>query len=491
MVCDNLITMKKISVFLISLILFQVSFGQARQNKPVDLDVLMKINLGSSIGKLRALPVQLNKMEKGFLFAYSADKEIDPWIEMFYPPTDPVKLAVYSQEGKLIWQRQLGKGVINGIWFTPFYAFDLDQNGTDEIYYVNNIDSVHILSYKGRRLSSLDGSTGEKVGEWPWKRVEDGSLSQTFRNFIMGGYVHGKPVLITAQGTYGNMGIQAWDPGMIPRWEILISEDEAGARGSHMCPVIDVDADGIDDLLWGERCMSLDRGNYLFIADRDEYNGHSDVIQPTLNWSENQWYIFTCRESGDQGQIKPRVVMFDNMGKRVWNDLEIGHMDMGWTAQVDSGEGTIAFTISRGEKTAGPDGFYRTDVVEYAYDAFSGNPVKLPFNAYNTVPVDLDGDGFHEFASAMDEQSDKKIYNIRGQIIGDLGEKAYLAMASKILDRPGEQILCYYPDGTVRIWGDKNAMDSDRAKKRYAHPYYEHCQRLTGTGYNLVNLGGL
>ncbi len=483
--------MKKIAVFLITIFFCDLSVGQPQPDKPVDLRMMMEFNLGSRIGKLRAMPIKLNKQEKGFLFAYSADKEIDPWIEMFYAPTDRMKLAVYSLDGKLIWQKELGKGVINGIWFTPFYTFDLDQNGTDEVYYVDNIDSIHILSYDGRRLVSLDGSTGEKMGEWPWKRVENGSLSHTFRNFIMGGYVHGKPVLITAQGTYANMGIQAWNPGMLPRWEILISEEEAGARGSHMCPVIDIDSDGTDELLWGERCIGLDRGDYHFIADLNEYSGHSDVIQPTLNWSENRWYVFTCRESGDQGQIKPRVVMFDDQGRRVWTDLETGHMDMGWTAQAGPGKGTIAFTISRGKKTAGPDGFFRTDVVEYTYDAFSGTRAELPFNAYNTVPVDLNGDGFHEFASAMDEQSDKKIYDIRGQIIGDLGAKAYLAMASKILDLPGEQILCYYPDGTVRIWGDKNAVDSERAMKRYEHPYYRLCQRLTGTGYNLVNLGGL
>lgn len=482
--------MKKICMVLLAF-LVSLGFVHPQPGKPVDLEVLMKIELGSEVGKLRALPVRLNQNEKGLLFAYSADKEIDPWIEMFYPPTDPMKLAVYSLDGKLIWQKELGKGVINGIWFTPFYAFDLDQDGTDEIYYVDNNDPVHVLSYEGRRLTALDGATGEKTGEWPWKRVEDGSLSKTFRNFIMGGYVHGKPVLITAQGTYGNMGIQAWDPGMKLRWELLIPDDGKGARGSHMCPVIDIDSDGSDELLWGERCIGIDQGDYLFIADRDVYDGHSDVIQPTLNWMENKWYIFTCRESGDQGQIKPRVVMFDDLGNRVWTDLETGHMDMGWTAQTGAEKSTIAFTISRGKKIAGPDGFFRTDVVEYAYEAFSGQPLDLPFNAYNTVPVDLDGDGYHEFASAMDEQSDKKVYNIRGETIGNLGEKAYLAIASKILDAPGEQILCYYPDGTIRIWGDKNAVDSERARKRYENPYYKLCQSLTGTGYNLSNLGGL
>ncbi len=45
-------------------------------------------------------------------------------------------------------------------------------------------------------------------------------------------------------------------------------------------------------------------------------------------------------------------------------------------------------------------------------------------------PVDLDGDGFHEFACALGEQSDRKIYGPEGKIEGNLGEKAYIAMAS-------------------------------------------------------------
>ena len=48
-----------------------------------------------------------------------------------------------------------------------------------------------------------------------------------------------------------------------------------------------------------------------------------------------------------------------------------------------------------------------------------------------------------------------------------------------------------YPDGTIKIWGDKNAKDNKQAKKRYNHPYYSNGQKLTASGYNLVNLGGL
>jgi hypothetical protein len=64
-------------------------------------------------------------------------------------------------------------------------------------------------------------------------------------------------------------------------------------------------------------------------------------------------------------------------------------------------------------------------------------------------------------------------------------------MASRFMDLPGEQLLCYYPDGTVRIWADLNARESRRASDRYGHPFYRLNQRLSATGYNLVLLGGI
>jgi hypothetical protein len=257
-----------------------------------------------------------------------------------------------------------------------------------------------------------------------------------------------------------------------------------------MCPVVDLNHDGIDEIMWGERCISIETGKYLFIADRDVWHRHSDVIQPTRDRQTGTWSIFTCRESGENGEIKPRVVMFDKEGNRIWSDLEKGHMDMGWTAHPLPNE-TIAFTISRGEKISGPSGFIRHNVQEYVYDAATGKRLKLSFPGYNTVPVDIDGDGYHEFASGMGEQSDRNVYDYDGKVIGRIGENAYIAAASKLLDLPGEHILCYYPNGTVKIWADVNAEDSDVARKRYSHPYYSLSQRLTATGYNMVELGGL
>ncbi len=478
--------------WLFSLLIVLVGAALA-QPANIDLQIVSEFSVNAKVGSLRSVPVQLSANEKAILLIYSADKDIDPWIEMFYPPTDKLKFALYTLDGKLIWKKELGAGTLNGVWFTPVYPFDLDQDGADEIYFVNNSDSIHLLSFRSLQLLALDSGTGEELGQWPWKNhCPNESLSHTFRQFIMGGYVKGEPVLITAQGTYKNMGLMAWNPGMEKRWELHIDADEPGARGSHMAPVVDINHDGIDEILWGERCIEMDQGKYLFIADKNLYNGHSDVVQPTINRENNEWSIFTCRETGDKGEIKPRVVMFDNKGQRLWTDLDQGHMDMGWTAQVDTDSlSVLAYTMSRGEKVAGPEGFFRMDVKVYTYNGETGERIQLPFSAYNTLPADLDGDGYHEFICAIGEQADRNVYDLSGKVLKSLGEGAYVAMGSKFMNLPGEQILCYHADGTIKIWADKNAVDSKTANKRYSNPYYKSAQQLTAVGYNLVNLGGL
>lgn len=450
-----------------------------------DLQPVLELKIASSLSQCRAVPVDLGDKQAIFL-AYCEDAEIDPYVEMFFFPRHRMRMMVLATDGTEIWKKELGVGVIPGIWFTPFFPFDLDGNGIDEIWFVNNIDDDHPLSLNGRRLERLDARTGETLGRWPWPVVDrNQSPSHTFRNFILGGQVKGQPVLLTAQGTYGPMKIQAWNRDMSRRWEYEIKSQTPGARGSHMCPVVDIDSDGVDEILWGERCIGLDTGNELFCGDRESYRGHSDVVQPVLNRANNRWSIFTCRESGG---VSPRVALFDSAGRRIWGDLETGHMDMGWTARLGPNGESIAMAIRIGSKSAGPDGFFRKSVEEFTYETFTGRKHELPFSVFCTLPVDLDGDGVQELVRGIAE-GDGTVIDRTGAIIGNVG--GHIAMASKFMDRPGEQILCYYADGTIRIWADATARDSAAAKARYAHPFYRANQRLTAAGYNLVNLGGI
>jgi hypothetical protein len=242
----------------------------------------------------------------------------------------------------------------------------------------------------------------------------------------------------------------------------------------------------MDEILWGERRIELASGKELWCADRDAYDGHSDIISPFLDWRTGEWRFFTCRENDPK--TKPRLVAFDAKGRRIWGDIDEGHMDQGWVARLGPAGEAVAMAIRIRHKTLGPSGRFRDGVEQFIYDAITGKRRDAAFDAYLTIPVDLDGDGRHELVRGG-PGGDGAVLDGLGATLGNVG--GTVAMMSKFLDIPGEQLLVYYPDGTVRVWADRNARDSEAALRRYAHPYYKINQRQTGNGYNYVNLGGL
>mgnify|MGYP001210656965 CR=1 FL=1 len=456
--------------------------------KSIRMETLLQLDLGQKLGQLRAIPVKIGGNDRVFLAVYGADFDVDPSVNMFYFPTDTLKMVVFTEKGEIVWKRDLGRSVVPGIWFCPVFAFDLDQDGIDEIYYVNNLDKDHPLAVRDYHLERLDVRTGETTGQWPWPN--DGGrkqpLSLTFRNFILGGYANGEPVLVTAQGTYGTMSLQGWSKGMNRRWEYTIDADAPGARGSHITPIVDLNNDGIDEILWGERCISIDTGEELFCADRDVYRGHSDVIQPLLDPESGRWTIYTVRETDPDAS--PRVVLFDDQGNRIWGDVDHGHIDIGWVARIGENQRHVAMAIRIGAKSCGPDGRFHQEMDEFTFDALTGRPHKLPFSVYRTIPVDVNGDGYHELVRGM-PTGDGELFDRFGDSFGNVG--GTVAMAAKFLDLPGEQILSFSKEGMVRIWADRNAEDSPEALKRYEHPFYQRCLSLYAVGYNLYLCAGL
>lgn len=456
----------------------------------LDLQMVAEFSLNQPIGQCRAVPVRPRRgVPEAILVVYSADFDIDPSHEMFFFPKDTLKLALITQEGKVLWRRDLGRGVVPGVWFCPVFAFDLNGDGADEIFYVGNEDSRHPLSKTHRRLVCLDARTGETIGQWPWPHLMERQqeLSFMYRDFIFGGYAKGEPVLVTAQGTYMDMFLQGWRADMTQRWQrdIIRVGEQRSAAGSHQCAIVDINHDGIDEVMWGERCIELSGGQQIFCADDVVYRGHSDLVQPMLG-PDGRWRIFTIRES--HPEASPRVVMFDDLGRRLWGHVDAGHIDMGWVARLGPRGEHVAAAIRIGEKSCGPDGRFHQQMDEFAFDALSGEPMALGFSHYRTLPVDLNGDGRHELVRGLPSGAGE-VLSRDGEVVGTVGGAT--AMACKFLDRPGEQLLSYHGDGAVRIWADANAHDTPAALQRYAHPFYARNRALTACGYNWVNLGGV
>ncbi|HEU5316416.1 MAG TPA: hypothetical protein VFX49_09920 [Chloroflexota bacterium] len=386
-------------------------------------------SVGQKVGQLRAVPVSLGPGEAGAVaLLYGADFDVDPFTEMFFFPTDTLKLALYSLGGKLLWREDLGRGVVPGVWFCPVLAFDLDGDGTDELWLVDNVNADHPLGLSGYRLARLDARTGERTGEWPWPNhgTNAQSLSHLFRNFLVGGSAGGEPVLVSAQGTYGAMFLQGHSAapggGLDGRWQVEIPKDSPGARGSHMCALADLDGDGVQEVLWGERPIALDTGRELFCADRDSYRGHSDVAQPWLDRRDGSAHVYVCRES--DAQARPRVLCYDARGGREWGDVEHGHMDIGWVARLGLPDAEYAaMAIRIRQKFCGPDGRWHTGTEQFAWEARTGSPITLPFDAYKTIPVDVDGDGVSELVRGA-PGGDGAVWRATGEPIGSVGGAA-------------------------------------------------------------------
>ncbi len=452
------------------------------------LTALCEFRLAEALGQLRAVPVRLGR-QMALLLAYSACAEVDPYREMFFYPTDRLRIALVRLDGEQIWRRALGPGVVPGVWFCPVFPFDLDADGDEELWFVNNLDDEHPFGLSSYRLERLDARTGETTGRWPWPHdATQQCPSHLFRNFIFGGHVDTDPVLVTAQGTYGDMFLQGWGIGMEPRWRFSVGRDEPGARGSHMCAIADLDGDGRQEVLWGERCVQLDDGFERFCADHDSYRGHSDVVQPFMDRQSGRWYIFACRE-GDP-TVSPRVACYDREGQRLWGAIDQGHMDMGWVARLGPDGSPVAAAVRIGRKSAGPDGFRRAGVEEFAFDALSGEPLELPLPIYGGVPADLDGDGLHELVRARSgTEVSGEVLRRDGKLCGEV--RGRVAAATHFGDWPGEQLVTWSSDGVVRVLADADAKQSLKALGRFEHPLYIANRRLTAAGYNLHSTAGI
>jgi len=451
----------------------------------IQIEEALNLNLGSPALQYKVMPAKLGNGRKGFVAFYSACYDVDVHYSMFVVPSDTLHGIAFDEHGEVLWKKELG------IWpSAALYCFtliDMDQDGIDEIYIVNNSDPIHPLWVEAYVLERMDVLTGNVTGQWPWPNY--GGIQKSmwyFRNHVFGGYDHGQPVLVTAQGTYADMYFQAWNPDMTSKWTLSIGENAPGARGSHSFPVVDINNDGCDEVLWGERCLSLHDGSELFCIEKDTWNGHSDMCQPVFDYDSNRWLIYINRESNEQ--IGPRIGMYDTSGQPIWTHVDWGHIHKGWVGRIGK-EGRL---LANGMRITGQSkdafGRYYTGITEFVYDAMTGAPISLPYSLFDTAPIDINGDGLHEILRNV-AAGDTELIDRDGNRICHLGGK--VAMNTKILNFPGEQVMLYYPDGTIRIFRDKNAVDSETAKKRYQLPFYLRNQYARNIENNIWMLGGI
>lgn len=295
------------------------------------------------------------------------------------------------------------------------------------------------------------------------------------------GYANGQPILVTSQGTYRDMYLQGYGPGMEKKWEIVIKDND-GPRASHVTPVWDMNGDGVDELLWGERILSIEDGHEVCCLAPD-YCGHSDILTPFEDYKTGKMYLFTCREGGENGD--KRVQVFNLNGGMVWKDIDHGHMHTGWVATLLDDYRKLIM-VKRIERRTTEDYMVYADDGEFYYDAYTGEPMDWPFQIRGSdmIPIDFNGDGYHELLVIRGDQAGT-VFDRHGEVVGHLS--GHEVRAGRLLEHPGEQIMLWTPGtSVVNIVGDAEAVDGDIIRHRHEGNYHSFMQKLMASGYNAV-----
>lgn len=447
---------------------------------PPPLKTVNKIDLKMPIEHMRITGVVLNG-RRHLLVKHTASKRIDPWEEEFEYPTDSYKLSLLDLEaGKVLWTRDLGMGIVTGDWFCPVLSFDIDGDGDDEVFFMDNNRPRKPLSLD-RSLVGLRAKDGKEFLRFPVK-ITLSTPSETYRFVLMGGKgKNGKPVLVVQNGTYSFMDFFAYDKKGKLLWKRSIQKD-GSPRASHCNNVFDFNGDGGDEILWGERLMAIDSGKDLHIGSGDGWDRHSDIVMPVFDGKGKFLGVWDCREDrarGVKGQF--RCNFYDEKLRIRWGVIDKGHMDRGGVIRIRPDGEKLFWTQEEPSSWTSKD----RKQVPARYFTMKGKEVFLPFKTLQPPrPVDIDGDGVHEI------YFHGVIYNLKGKALATAPVSGAV-LAHVRDDLPGEQVIgC--SGSKIVILADPNAKWSEAGKKRYAHPYYNSCLHNAAVGYNWAyDLAGL
>ena len=235
--------------------------------------------------------------------------------------TDPPIFQAYKLptrpsdgQGTFLWEINLGKNIREGAHYTQFMVYDLDGDGKAEIAMKTADGSVDgkgtvigdaTKDYRNERgyvisgpeyLTVFNGLTGAIISTVDYdpprypalnpttdelKKIwGDGYGNRMDRFLACIAYLDGKhPSLIMCRGYYTKTVLAAWDlknGKLVKRW--LFDSDAPGnkkffGQGNHNLTVTDVDADGKDEIVYGQMTID-DNGQGLYSTGI----GHADAL---------------------------------------------------------------------------------------------------------------------------------------------------------------------------------------------------------------------
>lgn len=287
--------------------------------------------------------------------------------------TGTVFIDCYKLDGTRLFRIDLGKNIRAGAHYTQFMVYDFDGDGKSELICKTadgTVDgkgktigsaSADYRSTAGRILSGpeyltlFDGYTGEALDTIDYEPGRGSDHTQWGDNygnrvdrFLAGvAYLDGQtPSAIFARGYYTRTGIAAYDVKdnkLVKKWLFDTGHDSSNAyygQGNHSLIVMDVDADGKDEILYGSCCID-DNGKGLWSTKL----GHGDCMQagdliperPGLEVFQVHEHIY-CAEIHDAktGEIIWRVDGSDDVGRGIGFNFDASNPGMEFTSVTDS-----------------------------------------------------------------------------------------------------------------------------------------------------------
>lgn len=290
-------------------------------------------------------------------------------------PNETIKLEAYTNDGTLLWSRDLGPNVDTGVWFSPFTLFDFDGDGRAELalkasevaesdggdgdlngdgitdyssstgeFYANEHSDVEFLEI-------WDGETGATRARAPWVDVRPwGSDGYRYnRNQIAPAYLGGaaeNPSVVIMRGGNERTVIEAYDlegDTLVRRWQLVRAPN--GGNYGHNVRVGDIDGDGRDEVVYFTVAVD-DDGTELWCTEQ----AHGDRVHMTDLIPERPGLeIFYIQEFNDVYD-HPISVRDAATGELIWGPGgDWGDVGRGLAANIDASSPGVEVWASSGD----------------------------------------------------------------------------------------------------------------------------------------------
>jgi len=419
----------------------------------------LSYDLGEEYRQARLLVGDLNgNGEFEVVIQYSKDKNLDPYerFKKIRKSSDTIKVAAFLKTGEILWKMDLGWGIEAGVVYSPMVLWDIDADGKAEVILKTN-PSGDPENYENEKITILDGESGKikKEARWPTTnglmhgpKINDRGTRDVYnnlsRNYLAIAHLDGKnPTIIAARGTYLTQKIVAFDINLNKQWEKLIGLNNFNPlgqiwkfdhkfsrivallkkdkyRGSHMVPIVDIDGDGKEEILWGDMCIGEGGKELWKIEERSPYNGHPDIVfAADINPKSEGYEVFYCREGWGKSDNNIGMAQFNNRGELLWGKWGYTHVDGGWVAKVvPESVGLQSFGFDVNKKIWKKDGKNYDSITGYLWN-YDGSFIKEVSSTWaGSFPINWDGDEVREIClpdGSIVNYEDRLINKINGR----------------------------------------------------------------------------